>query len=133
MLSEELEEHGVCSGRRCAAGTRNHNPSLENSFPDFRQSHEGSDKINWASRGFRQGWCRLEHPSEPGGLSRLWRVLPKAKRSFNSPLRTAARTCNMRRAPSEDHCICCFLTIRRVTSELTANSESEEAMRRPDL
>src|ERR1700691_3213293 len=35
----------------------------------------------------------------------------QANRSLKSPLRTAARTCNMWCAPWSDHCICCFLTI----------------------
>src|ERR1700677_532743 len=56
----------------------------------------------------------------------------QAKRSLKSPLRTAARTCNMRCAPWSDHCICCFLTIRRATREPTADSASEEAIRLPD-
>ena len=46
----------------------------------------------------------------------------QAKRSRNSPLRTAARTCNIRCAPLSVHCICCFLTIRRATRESTADS-----------
>ena len=56
----------------------------------------------------------------------------QATRSLRSPLRTAARTCNMRCAPRSDHCICCFLTIRRATRESTVDSASEEAIRRPD-
>ena len=56
----------------------------------------------------------------------------QAKRSRKSPLRTAARTCNMRCAPLSVHCIFCFLTIRRATRESTADSASEEAIRRPD-
>ena len=45
----------------------------------------------------------------------------QAKRSRKSPLRTAARTCDMRCAPLSGRCICCFLTIRRATRESTAD------------
>ncbi|GLI95865.1 hypothetical protein LMG27198_48570 [Methylocystis echinoides] len=31
-----------------------------------------------------------------------------------------------------DHLICCFLTMRRAATELTADSASAEAIRRPD-
>ena len=31
-----------------------------------------------------------------------------------------------------DHCICCFLTIRRATREFTPDSANAVAMRRPD-
>jgi hypothetical protein len=31
-----------------------------------------------------------------------------------------------------DHCICCFLTIRRATSEFTPDSANAVAMRRPN-
>jgi hypothetical protein len=60
--------------------------------------------------------CRFEHPRDPRSMDWLRRLV--ARHSRRSPLRTAARTLSRRRSPRFDHCICCFLTIRRATANL---------------
>jgi hypothetical protein len=101
-----------------------------NAHKDLREIWLGTDKLTGFHAAFSNGGvgsnihAKRYRCVDSGGC--------QAKRSLKSPLRTAARTCNMRCAPWSDHCICCFLTIRRATRQPTADSASEEAIRRPD-
>ena len=77
-----------------------------------------------------RGWRRLRERPGAGALPWLAAAGPqcgeagyqRAKSAERSSLRTRVRTCRRRWAPRGDHRICCFLTIRRLMTRLTAPS-----------
>src|SRR6516162_8117642 len=53
------------------------------------------------------------------------------KMAPNSPLSVRTRVCNNKCAPSLDHCICCFLQNRRLTTSFTVDSTNPVAIASP--
>src|SRR2546430_13030024 len=53
------------------------------------------------------------------------------KMAPNSPLSARTRVCNNKCAPSLDHCICCFLQNRRLTTSFTVDSTNPVAIASP--
>jgi len=55
----------------------------------------------------------------------------RLKMAPNSPLSVRTRVCNNKCAPSLDHCICCFLQNRLLTTSLTVDSTQPVAIASP--
>jgi hypothetical protein len=55
----------------------------------------------------------------------------RLKMAPNSPLSVRTRVCNNKWAPSLDHCICCFLQNRLLTTSLTVDSTKPVAIASP--
>jgi len=91
---------------------------------------EGSVKLTGALCRLEQGRRRFEHPGDPRSMGLFRRFVGEALSEF--AVENGRPNLKQKMAPRFDHCICCFLTIRRATRELTADSARAEAMRRPD-
>src|SRR5437870_12788361 len=55
----------------------------------------------------------------------------RLKMAPNSPLSVRTRVCNNKCAPSLDHCICCFLQNRLLTTSFTVDSTTPVAIGSP--
>src|SRR5678816_2919659 len=55
----------------------------------------------------------------------------RLKMPDNSPFSVRTRVCNNRCAPSLDHCICCFLQNRLLTTSFTVDSTNPVAIASP--
>src|SRR5438094_10198685 len=55
----------------------------------------------------------------------------RLKMAPNSPLSVRTRVCNNKWAPSLDHCICCFLQNRLLTTSFTVDSTNPVAIGSP--
>src|SRR5689334_4427541 len=55
----------------------------------------------------------------------------RVNRSRSVPSRVRVRVCRSRWAPRLDHCICCFLAKRRLTTRLTVDSTKAVEIRSP--
>src|SRR5262245_189838 len=55
----------------------------------------------------------------------------RLKMPANSPFSVRTRVCNNRCAPSLDHCICCFLQNRLLTTSFTVDSTNPVAIGSP--
>src|SRR5262245_58361457 len=55
----------------------------------------------------------------------------RLKMAPSSPLSVRTRVCNNKWAPSLDHCICCFLQNRLLTTSLTVDSTKPVAIASP--
>src|SRR5207249_10891048 len=53
------------------------------------------------------------------------------KMALSSPLSVRTRVCNNKCAPSLDHCICCFLQNRLLTTSFTVDSTNPVAIGSP--
>src|SRR3954464_8935292 len=56
---------------------------------------------------------------------------PLVNRSRSVPSRVQVRVCRRKWAPVLDHCICCFLAKRRLTTRLTVDSANAVEIRSP--
>src|SRR5215472_16127404 len=73
--------------------------------------------------------CRLGEQGDAGGYaateisstSRSMSGYQRLKMAPNSPLSVRTRVCINKWAPSLDHCICCFLQNRLLTTSLTVD------------
>src|SRR2546427_2864423 len=95
---------------------------------------------------FSGSWCSLggivkllgEH-GDPGGYAAIGISSAFISRSeyqrlkipANSPFSVRTRVCNNRCAPSFDHCICCFLQNRLLTTSFTVDSTNPVAIGSP--
>src|SRR5215472_13984519 len=91
-----------------------------------------------------RGGCGLvvgddREQGDPGGqaasgISSVFMSRPgyqRLKMPDNSPFSVRTRVCNSRCAPSLDHCICCFLQNRLLTTSFTVDSTNPVAIDSP--
>src|SRR2546425_932649 len=69
--------------------------------------------------------------TEISSTSRSMSGYQRLKMAPNSPLSVRTRVCNNKWAPSLDHCICCFLQKRLLTTSLTVDSTKPVAIASP--
>src|SRR2546428_13738421 len=69
--------------------------------------------------------------TEISSTSRSMSGYQRLKMAPNSPLSVRPRVCNNKWAPSLDHCICCFLQNRLLTTSLTVDSTKPIAIASP--
>src|SRR6266705_3777481 len=78
----------------------------------------GADPGGQREQGDAGGYAATEISSTSRSMSGYQRL----KMAPNSPLSVRTRVCNNKWAPSLDHCICCFLQNRLLTTSLTVDS-----------
>src|SRR6266446_4822440 len=83
--------------------------------------------INQGEQGDAGGYAAIGISSTSRSISGYQRL----KMAPNSPLSVRTRVCNNKCAPSLDHCICCFLQNRLLTTSLTVDSTKPVAIASP--
>src|SRR5215831_16676431 len=88
-----------------------------------------------AERGAVRGTSRREHGDAGGyaatGISSTSRSMSgyqRLKMALSSPFSVRTRVCNNKCAPSLDHCMCCFLQKRLLTTSFTVDSTNPVAI-----
>src|SRR5262249_14922432 len=90
-------------------------------------------RSHWAMRDVvgEQGDAGGYAATEISSTSRSMSGYQRLKMAPNSPLSVRTRVCNNKWAPSLDHCICCFLQNRLLTTSLTVDSTKPVAIASP--
>src|SRR6516225_7358227 len=84
-------------------------------------------------------WNQADLPGEQGGYAAIGISSALISRSgyqrlkmpANSPFNVCTRVCNNKCAPSLDHCMCCFLQKRLLTTSFTVDSTNPVAIGSP--
>src|SRR5438445_12649161 len=82
---------------------------------------------SWREKGDAGGYAATGISSTSRSMSGYQRL----KMAPNSPLSVRTRVCNNKWAPSLDHCICCFLQNRLLTTSFTVDSTNPVAIGSP--
>src|SRR6266571_9147926 len=114
-------------------------------FPDFKRSLTGfmrknlqlpspecestpqSSPTSCGEQGDAGGYAAIGISSTSRSMSGYQRL----KMAPSSPLSVRTRVCNNKCAPSLDHCICCFLQNRLLTTSFTVDSTNPVAIGSP--
>src|SRR5262249_15602399 len=83
--------------------------------------------LNIGEQGDAGGYAATAISSPSRSMSGYQRL----KMAPNSPLSVRTRVCNNKWAPSLDHCICCFLQNRLLTTSFTVDSTNPVAIASP--
>src|SRR5205809_7026198 len=102
----------------------------------FQRPRPGEQHLPFAELGLRvlireQGDAGDYAATGISSTSRSMSGYQRLKMAPSSPFSVRTRVCNNKWAPSLDHCICCFLQNRLLTTSLTVDSTKPVAIALP--